>query len=145
MKLEDLKNTRIEDLKGLLVQPAPIAEEKATLAVALPKIKYEPSGSYAGVVVNDEHERHVVGVLTGSDAANALAVQGKTINPKKNRIGEIANPEYVSVKLGDTVDDVVSKFRSKPISFVVVTNDEGKFEGIIRRRNLAAKVQALLE
>ena len=145
MKLEDLKNTRIEDLKALLVQAAPIAEEKATLASALPKIKYEPSGSYEGVVVNDKDEKHVVGVLTGSDAVKALDVQGKTINPKKNLIGEIANPDYVSVKLGDTVDDVVSKFRQKPVSFVVVTNDEGKFEGIIRRRNLALRVQKLLE
>jgi CBS domain-containing protein len=146
MKLEDLKSTRIDDLKKLLVQTdVPTAEVNATLEAALPKIKNEASGSYAGVVVDDAQKKHVVGVLTGSDAANALVTQGKTLNLRKTTIGQIANPNVISVKLTDTVDDAVSKFRTKPIDFIVVTSDEGKFEGVIRRRNLALEVQRLLE
>ena len=142
MRLEELKTTPISKIFSLVVDPnikTAMADE--TLDVALPKIKIEPTGSYKGVVVNAQ--KNLVGIVTGSDIANK--VQLMVIDPSKKTVGEVANLNVVKAKLSDTVDSVVSQFSTSSVPFIVVTDNEGKPQGIIDRLKFAMEVRTLLE
>lgn len=141
MRLEDLKTTPISKISSLVIDPIQTAMADETLAETLPKIKMEPTGSYRGAVV--DAKQNLVGIVTGSDIVNAVQMRMANLNEQK--VSEVANPKVVKAKLSDTVDSVVSQFSTSSVPFIVVTDDDGKPQGIIDRQKFAREVRKLLE
>jgi len=140
VRLEELKTTPISKISSLVIDPIKTAKANEKIEVALPNIKMEPTGSYKGVVVDDNNS--LVGVVTGSDIVDRALL--KAIDPKVGTVSQVANPNPVKAKLSDTVDSVVSLFSTTSVPFIVITDDDGKPQGIIDRQKFARVVRDLL-
>lgn len=136
MRLEDLKTKKISDLRGLLVDEAPLVKADTPLSQAASSITKSVSRMAVGVDDKD----NVVGVLTGSDVART--VQQRSINPT-DLTSTVINRDYVGVDVADTISELVRKLNVTPVRAVVVT-DKGRYVGIIDRQKLADRVEELL-
>jgi predicted transcriptional regulator len=136
MRLEDLKTKKISDLRGLLVDEAPLVKADTPLSQAASSITKSVSRMAVGVDDKD----NVVGVLTGSDVART--VQQRSINPT-DLTSTVINRDYVGVDVADTISELVRKLSVTPVRAVVVT-DKGRYVGIIDRQKLADRVEELL-
>lgn len=78
----------------------------------------------------------VISVISQTDLVQFLAVDGLT-KPVSHYMPRLPKAEQVvSVSKNDTIKDVIKQFLIKPVHRVIVTDGNGKLQGIVSKSNL---------
>ncbi len=112
-----------------------------TVVEAARKMERHRVGSV--VVVSEEDDRRVIGILTESDIVRRVVARG--LDPNSVRVGDVMTPAPVTVREDTPLTYVADLMRSRDIGHIPVVDEAGRLVGIIARSDIVRFAPELIE
>lgn len=91
-------------------------------------------------VVENEHSRRPVGVITDRDITTRVVARGD--NPRDRRVRDAMTPQTVTVTADASVDDASQEMARRQLRRLVVVDENGAVMGVVAQADLALHAPA---
>jgi len=90
------------------------------------------------LVVNNEKDKTLVGIVTDRDLA--LKVVGEGRDPKSTKVGDVMTGKVVTIRSEDSVENAMKAMAQYQLRRIPVVDDHSRLVGIISQADLATRV-----
>ena len=90
------------------------------------------------LVVNNEKDKTLVGIVTDRDLA--LKVVGEGRDPKNTKVGDVMTGKVVTIRSEDSVENAMKAMAQYQLRRIPVVDDHSRLVGIISQADVATRV-----
>jgi len=90
------------------------------------------------LVINNEKDKTLVGIVTDRDLA--LKVVGEGRDPKNTKVGDVMTGKVVTIRAEDSVENAMKAMAQYQLRRIPVVDDHSRLVGIISQADVATRV-----
>jgi CBS domain-containing protein len=90
------------------------------------------------LVINNEKDKTLVGIVTDRDLA--LKVVGEGRDPKNTKVGDVMTGKVVTIRSEDSVENAMKAMAQYQLRRIPVVDDHSRLVGIISQADVATRV-----